>query len=385
MEEKSKILILSSAYLPHIGGSELAIKNITDRLPDFDFDIITARLDKSTPKHEKLGNVSVFRVGGALSPIGFLLPKTFLPLTAFWEARKLIKNNRYIAVHAFQASGAAGAGWLLKYYYPELPFIITLQEGKNLKGQGPIVNFFRGLIIKKADFATAISNYLKDYILRIDKELKVEIIPNGVDFNDFSKKFSYGELTDMDNRLGIKPDDKVIISASRFVPKNGLDLLVKAVAELNKDRQFSYKLILAGDGKQKEELKKLAEELKIKDKIIFAGVVAQNDLPLYLKISDVFVRPSLSEGLGIAFLEAMAAGVPIIGTRVGGIPDFLEDRRTGLFCTLEPKDIAFKIRIVLENDKLREEMINNAAALVREKYDWDNIAKDFRKLYSRFL
>ena len=361
----------------------MAIKNITDRLPDFDFDLITARLDKNTPEYEKMGNVTIFRVGGALSLAGFLLPKNFLPLAIFLKAKKLFDNNKYIAVHAYQASGAAGAGWLLKYFYPKLPFIITLQEGKNLKEQGFLINFFRRLIIKKADRATAISRYLKEYVFKINQKLKVDIIPNGVDVGNFSRKFSYGELTDLENKLGVKPDDRVVISASRLVSKNGLDLLIKAIRILNKDKQLSYRLILAGKGSQKEELQETAEKLGISNKIVFAGAVNNHDLPIYLKISDVFVRPSRSEGLGSAFLEAMAAGVPIVGTRVGGIPDFLEDRKTGLFSTHEPEDIAFKIRIILENDKLREDVTNNAMSLVRKKYDWNNIAEEFRKLYNQ--
>lgn len=381
MQGKSKILILSSAYLPHVGGSELAIKNITDRLPDFEFDLITSRLDKNTPKYEKFGNVSVFRVGGSLSLAGLLLPKNLFPLAVFLKARKLLKNNGYIAVHAFQASGAAGAGWLLKYFYPKLPFLITLQEGKNLEEQGFLINFFRSLIIKKANRATAISRYLKEYILKVNGKLKVDIIPNGVDIAAFSKNFSYGELTDLENKLGIRPDDKVIVSVSRLVSKNGIDLLIEAVKNV-KLQMLNAKCLIVGEGPERENYELRITNYGLEKDIIFTGTVSQEELPLYLKISDVFVRPSRSEGLGSAFLEAMAAGVPIIGTRVGGIPDFLQDRKTGLFSTLEPEDIAFKIRIILENDKLRQEMVNNATALVREKYDWDKIALEFGKLYS---
>ncbi len=311
----------------------------------------------------------------------FLLPKNFLPLLIFFRAVKLLKQNNYMAVHAFQASGAAGAGWLLKYFYPKLPFIVTLQEGKNLHEQGLLINFFRKLILKRADRATAISQYLKNYILEINKNLKVEVIPNGVDVDDFSRNFSYGELTDLENKLGIKPDDKVIISVSRLVPKNGLDLLIQALAVLNKDDRDAYKLVLVGNGLLEESLKSQVKSLGLGDKIIFTGLVENQDLPRYLKISDVFVRPSRSEGLGISFLEAMAANVPIVATKIGGIPDFLEDRKTGLFCSGEPEDIAFKIRIILENDKLRGELVSNAKALVAEKYNWDIIADKFRKLY----
>ena len=339
MQEKSsprpKILILSTAYLPQIGGSELAIKNITDRITDFDFDLITSRLDKKSLKHEVVGNVSVFRVGGFLSLARGLLPKNFLPLSIFLKARSLTKIRNYKLVHAFQFSEAAGAGWLLKYFYPQLPLVVTMQEGKDLDKQGVLINFFRKLIIKKTDQATVISSYLKKYLLKVDPDLPTELIPNGVDFELFSKDFSYGDMAGLEEKLGIKVDDKVIISSSRLVSKNGVDLLIDAFDILNsKFKVTNFKLLLIGEGSLLKNLKFKVSNLKLEDKVIFAGEVNNLDLPLYLKIADVFVRPSRSEGLGISFLEAMACGVPIIATKVGGIPDFLEDRKTGLFCTL---------------------------------------------------
>lgn len=384
MPQKTRILLLSTTYLPSIGGSELAIKNITDRLMEFDFDLITSRLDKRVPKTEKIGNVNIYRVGGNLSLVNFLLPKIFLPLAVFFKAKTLLKNEHYTAIHAYQASGAAGAGWLLKIFYPKIPFIITLQEGKNLEAQGRLINFFRKLILQKADMATAISSYLKNYIFKNTPELKTELIPNGVDIESFSRNFSYGEMTELDKKLGLMPDDKVIISVSRLVEKNGVDLLIETMAMLKLGSSMNYKLVLAGEGSLKESLKLKVKSLMLEDRVVFAGEVSPDELPLYLKIGDVFVRPSRSEGLGSAFLEAMAAGLPVIGTRVGGIPDFLTDRKTGLLTTGEPKDISFKIRIVLENDKLRQEMIENSLYLIKEKYDWAQIADSFQRIYNGF-
>jgi glycosyltransferase involved in cell wall biosynthesis len=96
--------------------------------------------------------------------------------------------------------------------------------------------------------------------------------------------------------------------------------------------------------------------------------------------ADVFVRPSLSEGLGNSFLEAMALGLPIIGTKVGGIPDFLKDGETGLFCQVNnPEDVARKIRMIKGDPILREKLIKNGQGLVKTFYSWETIVSKFEK------
>lgn len=371
--------------MPLVGGSELAIKEVTNRLLDYEFDLITARVSKNLPAEEKIGRVRVWRVGNFLNLFNFLLPKNFLPLAIFFKARKWLKSGQhYDAVHVWQASQAGGAGWLLKWFYPRLPLLLTLQEGQDLKKQSWLTRFFRYLIIRKADRATAISQYLKNYLRSVKNNLPVTVIPNGVDFNNFSRDVSYGEISHLGDALGIIPGDKVISSVSRLTFKNGLDNLMRSLGILAKQNpNIRYRLLLVGDGEQKAGLQKLAKQLNLENLVVFVGTVEHADLPKYLKLADVFVRPSYSEGLGSAFLEAMAAGLPIIGSAVGGIPDFLTDTETGLFCNpLDPQDIAKKIAIVLEDENLRRTMVKNACELVREKYNWDQIAKEYGKIYA---
>lgn len=371
-----------------VGGSEVAVKEITDRLPDVNFGLITGYPRGPlglVPREEKKGNVSIFRVGGSLSLFDFLLPKNFLPVSMFLKALELIKKNGpYDLVHVFQASQAAGAAWLLKWRYPKLPVLLTLQEGQDLKRQKFLKKFFRRLIISKINFATAISVYLKDYVLELRKNLSVSVIPNGVDVAKFTKDFSYGELSTLADQLGIFPDEKVVVSTGRLVPKNGLDVLIKAFAILAaKNKEKRYKLILVGEGNQERELVSLAEALGIADKVVFVKSVSQDELTKYLKISHIFVRPSRSEGLGNSFLEAMAAGLPIVGTAVGGITDFLFHNQTGLICNaFKPEDVSEKIEILLEDDNLRRKVIKNGQELVKEKYDWDKIALEYARIYN---
>jgi glycosyltransferase involved in cell wall biosynthesis len=139
------------------------------------------------------------------------------------------------------------------------------------------------------------------------------------------------------------------------------------------------KLLVAGDGEDREKLEHVARGLEVQGRVIFAGHVDHKELPAYLKISDIFVRPSLIEGLGNSFLEAMAAGVPIIGTRVGGIPDFLTENETGLFCNVQdPRSIAEAVRQYMEDPALVARVVGTAKRLVAEKYDWNKIAEDMK-------
>jgi len=327
-----RILILTTAYLPQVGGSELAIKNITDRLLEFDFDLITSRFSSDVPLCEKIGNVNVYRVGNFLSRFSFLLPKNFLPIAVFFKARRLIaQHGPYDLVHAYQASQAAGGGWLLKWMYPQIPFLVTVQEGKILTSQSVLTRFFRYFIFKKADHATVISNYLAKYVASQNKNLPVTIIPNGVDLNKFTV-----------SSLQFPDKEKRIITISRLVEKNGVEDLINAMSIVTK-KIPDANLVIIGDGPLDKGLRFKAKDLKLENNIKFLGEIPNDLLPKYLDESTVFVRPSLSEGLGISFLEAMAAGVPIIGTPVGGIVDFLEDGETGLFCKVkDAQDIGEK-------------------------------------------
>ena len=366
-----RVLILATAYLPQVGGSELAIKNITDRLPEVHFDLITSRPSKNLPEYEKMGAVNVYRVGNSFSLLSFLLPKNFFPISVFFKACRLVsKYGPYNIIHAYQASQAAGGGWLLKWRYPDIPFLVTIQEGKTLNQQSWLTILFRRFIFTKADTVTVISNYLERYVRTQNPKIQIRVVPNGVDLDKF------------------KPDDKpkdskTIITVSRLVEKNGIINLIEAMAIVVGEIPDA-KLMVIGSGSLDKDLKLKVKTLSLGDRVQFLGEIPNELLPKYLSMADVFVRPSLSEGLGTAFLEAMAAGLPIIGTPVGGIPDFLKDRETGLFCKVaDSKDLAEKIKTLLTDKELKEKIIGNAKSLVAKKYDWNIVAGEFAEIYGR--
>jgi len=236
-------------------------------------------------------------------------------------------------------------------------------------------------IFTSADFIQAISNYLADWARSMGAKCPIEIVPNGVDL----KKF---QIPNSKFQINFKlPNDKIIITTSRLVKKNAVGDMIEAMQYLPENVKF----LILGDGPLESDLKLKIKNLKLENRVFFLGYIDHKEIPKYLHSSDIFIRPSLSEGMGISFIEAMAAGIPVITTPVGGIPDFLCDPSnssgqapTGLFCEVNnPRSIAEKVKMYLENNELREKIIANAQKMVLEKYDWNLIVSKMRNIFHK--
>jgi glycosyltransferase involved in cell wall biosynthesis len=215
----------------------------------------------------------------------------------------------------------------------------------------------------------------------------MDIIPNAVATAHFTQSYPESELAALESQLNKQLGDVFIITTSRLVLKNAADDVIKALPLL----PANVKFLILGTGPDEAMLKSLAKELKVENRAIFYGHVDHKDMPKFLKVSDIFIRPSLSEGLGNSFLEAMAAEIPVIATPVGGIPDFLFDPEknpdqgpTGLFCNVrDPESIAVKIKTYIEDNALRARIIKNAKAMVLSRYDWEIIARDMAGVFAK--
>jgi glycosyltransferase involved in cell wall biosynthesis len=385
MQEKPKrILIFSLVYFPKfIGGAEVAVKEITDRIPNASFDMVTLRTEHE--RSIKVGNVTIYSVGpycggsGILQKILRTVVKHIYPFLALAKAIKLHREYGYTHTWSIMASYSGFAALFFKWRYPEIPFLLTLQEGDPIpyiKRRAFLVYPLFVKIFRKADTIQAISNYLAVFAKDMGYTRAPVVIPNGVAIEYFTKDISEEKIDALQTKLGKQSEDIFIMTASRLVKKNGVEDIITALTFLPE----KYKLVVAGTGKLEKSLKSKVTSLKLENRVNFVGFISHELLPLYLKACDIFVRPSLSEGLGNSFLEAMAAGVPIIGTPVGGIPDFLVDRETGIFCDPEnPESLASAV-MLYEDIKLKQEIIINAKELVIKKFDWDAIAQKMSNL-----
>ncbi len=359
-----RVVIFSTAYAPLIGGAEIAVKELTDRLVDFEFVLITARIRPELLREEMIGRVKVIRVGN-----GGRWDKLLL----WWNGWKVAQaEGNFDMIWGVMASYGGLSALRYKKKNSKVPFLLTLQEGdsfEHIYRRAFFIWPWFKQIFSRADHIQAISNYLADWAKKMGAECPVVVVPNGVSLMKLEKNYKNNS------------DKKIIVSVSRLVEKNGLEDLIRAMAELPEN----YELHIIGGGPLQKKLGSIVTELKLVNRVTFIGEIPNQELPRYYASADVFVRPSLSEGLGISFLEAMQQGVPLIASSVGGIPDFLKHGETGWFCEVKnPRDIAEKIKYVLDpvNEVKVERVVKQAQELVVKKYSWEVVTEQMKKIFN---
>jgi len=185
-------------------------------------------------------------------------------------------------------------------------------------------------------------------------------------------------------KYGIKNNEKIILfvgGLDRAHYFKGVEVLLKAIADKSLD-SLSLKLVVVGDGDLRKGYEKLANDLNISNKVIFAGRISDESLPQYYNLCDIFVLPSTSrsEAFGLVSLEAMACAKPIIVSDLPG-PNSLVDKNGMTVKVNDVEDLAHKIKELIEDDELRVNLGNQSLKLVQAKYNWTKIVKDLEKIY----
>lgn len=362
-----KILIFSISYDPFIGGAEVAVKEITNRINDVEWHMI-CMWAPGLPKIQKIGNIIVNRIKG---------PKILFPFLAFIKAYKMHNKERFDITWSIMTY-AGFAGLFFKIFFPKVKFLLTLQEGtpiSDIKLKAFVVYPLFCLMFRKADMIQAISKFLATFARDMGHKKEIEIIANGVDIEKYSKIYPREEIEKIKQTLGKNQNDIYLVTTSRLVEKNAVDDIISSLTCLPKN----IYLIVIGEGEEGLKLQKQAIDLKVADRVKFLGFIPQDEIPKYLSACEIFVRPSRSEGFGISFIEAMASRIPVIATPVGGIVDFIDDKETGFFCSPDnPKSLAVAVGFIVRNPDLVEYVVKKAYDRVVSKYSWNLIAEQMK-------
>ena len=248
------------------------------------------------------------------------------------------------------------------------------------------LRIFEEKMLERANKIIAVSHFTKRELLEYYKvpEKKIRVIHNGVDVNKFKPAKDKRKIKE---ELGFKGDDLAIVSVGRLYARKGLFTLIESMPAVVK-RFKNAKFIISGKG-QSDEMRKLvnyADRIGVKGSIIFTGYYPDKKLPKLYQAADVFAFSTFYEHHPFAVLEALSTGLPVVTTRVGGIPETIESGKNGFLVEpFNPKQFADRILYLLEHPAEASEMGSLARKTILERFDWRIVVKDVLKVYDEAL
>lgn len=307
-------------------------------------------------------------------------------LAAFLRLYFLFRRQKFDIVHTHTAK--AGALARTAAFLAGTPVIVHTLHGHNFYGYfGPvssrivtIIERWLGYLTDKIIALTELER--KDLIsFKAAGSEKIRLIYQGLEMEGYA-----GLNIDkhrVRHSLGIKPDEKVVGMIGRLEPVKGPEYFIKAaksVAEVFPRVKF----ILVGEGSLREKLEKQMKSLGLEEKFIFTGW--REDIPEILSILDLLVLPSLNEGVGMVLIEAQGLGVPIVASRVGGIPEIVRDNQTGILVSAGDADsFAGAIKSLLADENRRSAMSQEAIKWIKGKFKARDMIEEISKLYQELL
>ncbi len=370
MQQKTKIRILHVFHSFNMGGLENGVVNLINRSdPDiFDHQICCLSIT-GTAESRLEKKVPIFEMNKCDGHDWKMMYRLFKLMKD--QKPHIVHTRNWGSVDAIIPAKLAGVSIVI---HSEHGWNNDDPRGKNIKRR--IARKFLSYLV---DHFIAVSDDIKNWMVQSVgiSTKKISVIINGVD----TKKFHKGDKVSVKSAFGFSSNDFIIGTVGRLSPIKNQLILLKAFSKLD-HKQKSFRLVLVGDGPEKNRLKELKGKLPWGERIFFLGL--RNDINQILQMFDVFVLPSKSEGICNTILEAMASGLPVIATHVGGNPELVVDNLTGFLIPSNDPDIlsATLKRYIDGKDGLIIYQGNNARQRAVNKFSLEKMVSGYEKIYT---
>lgn len=329
MAGKRRLLVVSHGFPPYYGGAEHAAGQLAAAAADsgrWAVEVLTSDIGGRLPAREAWRGVRIRRVPARKKEWkNHSVPEL---LSFLFSATRRIEIDRpdWILAHFTLPGGEVARRWAGRC---GVPYAVVLHgadvpdsQKKRFGLVYPVVKPLARRVWRQASRVIAVSGTLRDLALRTWPGGRIDVIPNGVDLDLF-----HPAEPEAPARGG---EEIVLVAVARLIEIKGLQNLIAALALLPAALRARVRLRLCGIGPHEGELRRKAHAAGLAEQVEFAGLVSYEQIPEQLRSADIFVLPSLQEGLPLALLEAMASGLPVLATTVGGIPDVVRDGTNGL-------------------------------------------------------
>lgn len=361
---------------PTFGGSGVVATELARGLALRNHNVHVISYDQPARLDTLVSNIFYHEVNISAYPL-FQYPPYALALAN--QLVDLIKFQNIDVIHVHYAIPHATSAWLAKQIVGKaaahIPIITTLHGTDiTIVGKDSSYKNVVEFSINNSDGVTAVSNYLKEETMSVfDITTDIEVVYNFIDLERFQK-------SDKNHfkKAICSEDEKIMVHISNFRKVKRVPEVVKVFKKVL-EKGIKAKLLMVGDGPDRTETEKVARNLGICQHVRFLG--KQEKIEEVLSVSDLFVMPSGSETFGLAALEAMSCGVPVISSNVGGLPELNIHGKTGFLCELDDIDAMSEYAIqLLSNDEMHAEFSKNARARA-EEFNIDKIILDYENHY----
>ena len=300
-------------------------------------------------------------------------------LSELFYAMRIIRKEKIDVIHSHWIIPSGLIGVILKSVLRK-PIIVTIHGSDAILLNGKVQNIYK-FILSSCDICTVVSTAIKNQVLNLGVVWKkTKVIPMGVDDSIFNPNMKYN-IKKSYNVEG----HYLILFVGRLSEEKGVAYLIEAMPEILKEIP-NISLMIIGDGPEKNNLEELVKRLNLAKNIIFRGWIPNKDLNKVYRNADIFVLPSLREGLPVVLLEAMACGTPVVASKVGGIPDIIKNGENGFL--IEPKnskEFADKIIRLLLDEKLKQKFSEEGLKIVQKRFSWNVVVEKFVEIYRDLL
>ncbi len=351
------------------GGLERIVAKLIKKADANKFENSVCCLDKGGPLLEylKKDNIRTYILGRKAGPIDF---KLLINIIALLRKEKIdiVHSHSGCIFYGAVAGRLANVNGIIHTDHGRL-----LPDKRSLIFEDKLSSFF---LNKFVGVSEELTKYLKNTVGI--KEKKLLTVINGVD-TDIFRPINGIYKKELRTTLGIASDEKVIGTVCRLEPVKNISLLIESMRHII-EKNPDCKLIIVGDGREKEKLIKLTKELHLSKNIKFLG--ERSDIDKIMGIFDIFVLPSLSEGTSMTILEAMASGLPVIASEVGGNTKLVKDSKNGFLFPLNKPNLLIQrvIDLLTDNEKL-ETMGLKSRQIAVENFSFDVMKKSYENLY----
>jgi glycosyltransferase involved in cell wall biosynthesis len=384
---QTSLCIVTHTFLPHVGGIERVVYEQCKRLMRKRFEPMVLTHRNYTDKNYVLDGINVrcydsvnigFRVG-----IPYAIPHVS-SFKTFWES---VKSSDLIHVHGHPYLSSLLAVKIAKKC--SKPLVVT-QHNTFIEYENSLWDHVEWLndcavgkqVLKGADKVVVVSNATRNYVLSLGADPdKIEVLHNGVDLDRFRPL--PGVKDEMRKKLGIPQDSSVALTVRRLVYKNGIDTLIES-ARLAVRKNPKLVFVVVGKGPDFEQVKEKMGQLGLQRNFRLTGFISDEDLPFYYNSADFFVLPSKSgEGLPLVALEAMACGLPVVATNVGGISEVMSEDYGRLVPPGSPVSLA---EAILEFSRKNLSVLKkDLRMMMEEKFSWDRNVEKLGNIYEELI